>query len=115
MNKDRKLIHPAGAVQGVCSAAIGLLALLIAFIGFTGFNAKSTQSPWQWGDLWHLVLSLLAVGLLASVPWLATQPQPKEEDGRSIERARRVFAWGAACVVAAITIFVIRDFSGNHV
>lgn len=114
MNQDITVEHPNGAVQGVCSAAIGLLALLIAFIGYTGFNSKSVNAPWQPGDLIHLGLSLVAAGLLAAVPWLATQPQAIGSSGISIERARKCFALGAGCAILAIAFFVIRDYLNNH-
>jgi hypothetical protein len=72
MSSQAEVEHANGSVQGICSGAIGLLALLIAFIGYTGYNAKGVNTPWSYGDLWHLTLALFAAIFLALVPWVAT-------------------------------------------
>ena len=110
-----ELEHANGSVQGICSGAIGMLALLIAFIGYTGFNTKGSSTPWQFGDLFHLALALISAITLSIVPWAATRPQPIAKVGRSVEQARRLFLSGSICAVLAMTVFVIRDFLGNHV
>ena len=109
---DKK--HPDGSVQGICTGAIGLFALLIAFIGYTAFNQKGVNSPWSWLDLLHLVPSCLAGLFLVSVPWLATMEQDTEKVGESIRYARQSFALGAALALGGIIIFFIKDFINNH-
>jgi hypothetical protein len=107
--------HPDGSVQGICSAAIGLFALLIAFIGYTGFSSTSGGAPWQRWDLLHLVPSCIAGLSLASVPWLATKRRPINEVGKSIDTARMFFALGAFLTLVGIISFLLRDFIRNHV
>jgi multisubunit Na+/H+ antiporter MnhB subunit len=107
------LKHPDGSVQGLSSAAIGLFALLIAFIGYTGFNSSSTSIAWQLVDLFHLIPAGLACIFLALVPWRATQRQ-EPESGTSVEAGRRCFAIGALLTVLAILVFLFRDYLGHH-
>lgn len=113
MNHCAKFEHPAGSVQGICSSSVGLLALLIAFVSITGYGSIGASSPWRLGDLWHLGLSLLAALLLASVPWLATKPQPPEKLSASLQHARMCLAAGTLCAMAAIMTFLVRSFLGN--
>ena len=108
------LEHATGSVQGICSGAIGLLALLIAFIGYTAFNSRGVNIPWSNGDLIHLGLALLAAIALALVPWIATSPQPRTPVGRSVEWARALFLFGACCTIASMAVFMARDFLANH-
>jgi hypothetical protein len=106
--------HPDGSVQGLSSAAIGLFALLIAFIGYTGFNSSSTGIAWQRVDLLHLVPASIACIFLALVPWQATRQRQENETGKSIEAGRRCFAIGALLTVLAILVFLFRDYLGHH-
>jgi len=109
-----KLKHPDGSVQGLSSAAIGLFALLIAFIGYTAFNSSSTGIAWQRVDLLHLIPASLACIFLAFVPWQATRPRQEDETGKSIEAGRRYFAIGALLTVLAILGFLLRDYLGHY-
>lgn len=108
-------IHPQGSVQAICSAAIGLVALLIAFVGYTAFNSFSVEAPWMLGDLGYLTFVLMAVVALVCVPWLATAPQLESDIELSMHKARRFFAVGALCTVLGVGIFIIRDFAAHHI
>lgn len=106
--------HPDGSVQGLSSAAVGFFALLVAFIGYTGFNSSGATSPWKAVDAFHLIPAGLAVIFLTLVPWLATKQQKTDETGKSIEKGRICFGIGALLTVLAILVFVFRDFFGHH-
>jgi len=108
-NIERK--HPDGAVQGICSGAIGLLALLIAFTGYAAYNSKGANIPWSYNDLSYLIPAFIASIALAIVPWLATAPQPKDSTSVSIERARLFFLIGALCVILSMTISIFTNFN----
>jgi hypothetical protein len=101
--------HPCGSVQGICTAATGLFALLIAFIGYTNFSNEALQHPWKLRHFTCLSLALIAAVALACVPWFATQPRLKGEEGASIDKARRFFAVGAASTFLAIASFFVID------
>ncbi len=74
MSKESELEHPTGAVQGLCTGAMGWLALLLAFIGYSGFNADGENIKWSKDDLYHLIFALIAFISFAAVPWVATKP-----------------------------------------
>jgi hypothetical protein len=101
-----------GAVQGVCSASVGLLQLLIAFIGYTAFTGNAAVSPWRPLDLVHLVFALFGAVALLSVPWVATRGS-SDYDLTAINRARLLYAWGSACTLIAIVVVLGRSFFGH--
>jgi hypothetical protein len=113
MSSNIEREHPNGAVQGICSGAIGLLALLIAFIGYAAYNSKAANIPWSYNDLNYLIPAFIASIALAIVPWLATAPQPKDSVGISVERARLSFLIGALCVILSIAISIFTNFRSS--
>jgi len=99
-----------GSAATLCSAAMALFALLIGFLGYT--SLKSSE-PWEWPDLYFVILPAIAAGgVLISVPFFATQE--REDQAKSVRWARRIFTAGASLVVLIIFIWFIRDFSANH-
>jgi hypothetical protein len=114
INTTMALKHPDGSVQGLSSAAVGFFALLVAFIGYTGFNSSGAATPWKAVDAFHLIPAGLAVIFLTLVPWLATQRRKTDELGKSIEAGRICFGIGALLTVLAILVFVFRDFFCQH-
>src|ERR1044072_9785402 len=106
--------HPDGSVQGLSAGAIGLFALVVVFIGYTGFSQSSSGAPWQWIDLFHLVPASLACIFLAFVPWVATRQRQLTEIGKSIDAGRRCFAIGALFTVSALLVYLLRDYFGYH-
>jgi hypothetical protein len=115
LDRESRLEHPLGAVPGICSAAMGLLAILVAFIAYADFRLEP-GARWSWADLPHIVLAFAAVVFFALVPLLATRPQePDTPAQRSGMRAARLaFAIGAACMLVAIAWFVGRDVFVHH-
>jgi len=111
MSSNIEREHPNGAVQGICSGAIGLLALLIAFIGYAAYNSKAANIPWSYNDLSYLIPAFIASIALAIVPWLATAPQPKDSIGISVERARLSFLIGTFCVILSMAISIFTNFN----
>jgi multisubunit Na+/H+ antiporter MnhB subunit len=103
--------YPDGSLQAICSAAIALLALLIAFIGYTGFKSSD---PWSRGDLLHLIPFSLAVVFLAVVPFLATRKRPTGQTHKSIDVARMSFGLRTLLTILGIMLFLIRDYVGHH-
>jgi hypothetical protein len=62
--------HPIGSVPGICSAAVGLLATLVAFIAYADFRLES-GARWRWTQVSPIVLAFAAMICLALVPLLA--------------------------------------------
>ena len=112
---ESPLEHPVGAVPGICSAAMGLLAILVAFIGYADFRLEPGKQ-WVWVDLPHIGLAFVAMILFALVPLLATRPQPGNMPATrsALQAARLAFAIGAACMLVAIAWFVGRDVFVHH-
>jgi hypothetical protein len=54
---DDGLEHPNGAVPAISSGAIGLLAILVAFVAYADFRVRP-DAPWRWGDAPPVVLAL---------------------------------------------------------
>jgi len=98
-----------GAVQALCSSAIGLLALLIAFIGYTAFTGKAGDDPWRPIDAVHLCFAAVAVVALLVVPWTVSRGS-NEYDLSTINRARVLYALGASCTLVTIVVVLGRSF-----
>jgi len=103
--------YPDGSLQAICSAAIALLALLIAFLGYTAFKSSD---PWTRGDLLHMIPFYLAVIFLALVPFLATKKRAVAQAYKSIDAARMSFGLGTLLTIFGILVFLIRDYVGHH-
>jgi hypothetical protein len=102
--------HPtSNAASGLCSAAIGLFAIIVAFIGYTGYSGTGAGPPWGLVDLFHLVPAGVAAIALVSVPWIATKPESKTKKGDALEVARMVFLVGGICTILSLGIFIGRD------
>ena len=99
----------SSAVSGLCSAAIALFAIIVAFIGYTAYSGTGAGGPWGWQDLWHLVPAGVAAMALVSVPWFATEPELANNKGHALDRARVVFLVGGVCTILALGIFIGRD------
>ena len=105
--------HPDGSVQALCSTAVGLFAVLIAFLGYTGFRSGD-PSPWNPEDRIYLVFAGGAEIAFILVPWFATRPRLPLMGRQSLRWARLCFAMGACCAVLSIGIFVYRDYRNNN-
>ena len=106
----QKANYPQGSVEALCSAAMRLFALLIAFLGYTSFKS---EEPWSWLDLFVLIIpAILAGSALISVPFFGIQERKTEAE--SIRLARRIFTLGSCLVVFVIFMWFIRDFIANH-
>jgi O-antigen/teichoic acid export membrane protein len=104
-------VDPTGSVQGICTGAGTLLAILIAFIGFTGFKSSA---PWSFTDLCvQIIPSIIATIALAFVPYLATHPV-ETTDKRSLRYARASYAIGAILVLVAVGGYLVKDYINNH-
>ncbi len=101
------LKHPDGSVQALSSASVGLVAIMIAFIGYTCYGTTYGNTPWHYTDIFFLLPAGLGCIFLALAPWLATRPRLPEELNKSIEGGRRCFAIGAILSLAAILIYLI--------
>ena len=102
--------HLTGAVQGVCSSAIGLATLLLAFIGYVGYTGKhSCDRNWEIPDLWYLIPAGLAFCVLLIVPLVATARQDESE--RPMEIARWMLLLGTACALFSVLAFFWQDVS----
>ena len=100
--------HLAGAVQAVCSSAIGLATLLLAFIGFIGYTGKhSGDRNWEAPDLWYMVPAGIAFCVLVLVPFVATARQ--DENERSMEVARWMLLCGTVFALFAVLAFFWDD------
>jgi hypothetical protein len=110
------LEYPLGVIQAISSAAMGLLAILVAFIAYADFRLKP-GAPWSWADVAPIVLALCAATCLAIVPLLATRPQRREASvpESAVHTARGAFAVGAACAILAIAWFVGRALLSHQV
>jgi len=105
MSDQDKLEHPPGSVQGLCSAAMTMLALLIAFLGYTSFRSPD---PWSITDLWIQILpAILGAICLVLTPMNATK---LENAQIAIQRARNAFAIGSTLALLAIILPMARDF-----
>ncbi len=107
--------HPVGSVQSLSAAALSLLTVLVAFVGYASFNGRASHLPWSVSDLVQLVFSLIAAVCLLAVPWYATQPQTRVNAYAVMERSRRLFLCGALSVLITILIYVVRDYLQHHV
>jgi hypothetical protein len=103
---NMSLKHPDGSVQALSSAATGLFAIMIAFIGYTCYGSTYGNTPWHPTDIFFLIPAGLGCIFLALVPWLATKQRMPEDIGKSIEGGRRCFAIGALLSLAAILIYL---------
>jgi hypothetical protein len=104
--------HPNGSVQGICSGSIAILALFIAFVGFTSFK---NPGPWRWLDLIIQILpGMLGAIALTLVPWLTTKPQYEVNLGDSIENGRKSFIIGASLTLFAIIVPWMIDYFAHH-
>lgn len=104
---NMSLKHPDGSVQALSSAAVGLVAIMIAFIGYTCYGTTYGNTPWHPTDVFFLIPAGLGCIFLALSPWMATKPRLPEDIGKSIEVGRRCFAIGAFLSLAAILIYLI--------
>ena len=104
--------HLNGAVQGVCSSAIGLATLLLAFIGFVGYTGKhSGDRNWEVQDLWYLIPAGIAFFVLALVPFVATARQDESETPMAI--ARWILLCGTGFALFALLAFFWQDVSNG--
>jgi multisubunit Na+/H+ antiporter MnhB subunit len=104
--------HPDGSVQAISSASIALLALLIAYIGYTSLK---NPDPWRLIDLFIQIIPCIVAAIsLAMVPWLATRPRAPAEAQRSIRQARGSFLFGALAALTAMLIPLLYDFVIHH-
>jgi len=104
--------HPDGSVQAISSAAVALLALLVAYIGYTSFK---NPDPWRAVDLFIQIIPSVAAAIsLVVVPWLATQPRAANEAYKSIRWARGLFLLGALAALTAMLIPLLYDFMIHH-
>lgn len=102
--------HPNGAVQAVCTSAIGLATLLLAFIGFVGYTGKhSGDRNWEVPDLWYLIPSGIAFVILVLVPFIATARQDDREAPMAL--ARWMLLVGTAFALCAVLAFFWQDVS----
>jgi hypothetical protein len=102
---------PAGSVQALSSAAIGLFAVLIAFVGYEAFSSKQAgATPWKLVDLLYMVPAGLASISLVSVPILCTSPRESSDIDRSPRLGRLCFAAGAFFVIFTLIAFFALDF-----
>ena len=100
--------HLPGAVQAVCSAAIGLATLLLAFIGFVGYTGKhSGDRNWETPDLWYLIPAGIAFCILTFVPFVATARQDEREKPMAI--ARWMLLGGTAFALFSVLAFFWQD------
>lgn len=110
MSDETKVEHPNGAVQAICTGAIGDLAILIAFIGYTTFNTKSAEVPWSLKDLPYLLVAFFAIFQLALVPWEATRMEYTNSINLSLEKARYKFLLGSMATITSIAFFFVKEF-----
>ena len=104
--------HLNGAVQGVCSSAIGLATLLLAFIGFVGYTGKhSGDRNWEIQDMWYLIPAGIAFCVLALVPFVATARQDESETPMAI--ARWILLCGTGFALFALLAFFWQDVSNG--
>jgi RsiW-degrading membrane proteinase PrsW (M82 family) len=102
--------HPNGAVQGVCSSAIGLATLLLAFTGIIGYTGKNSSGrSWIESDLYYLIPTAVAFTLLVLAPIFATSRQDKNEQPLAVARA--LLSTGTAIGIIALLIFFWQDVS----
>ena len=100
--------HLTGAVQAVCSSAIGLATLLVAFIGFIGYTGKhSGDRHWELPDLWYLIPAGIAVCVLVLVPFVATARQDDSEKPMAV--ARWMLLWGTVFALFSVLAFFWED------
>lgn len=100
------IVHPPGSAQVLSAAAIGILALLVAFIGFVDFNSASAGIGWRWRDLPPFILALIGAIALVRVPWLATTPVSGDMAFASMQAARRSLMAGAVLALLAMVTVV---------
>ena len=86
-----------------------LVAVLVAFIGFAGYNVLKLKAAWHLADFVNGFLSLGAAVTLALVPWFATRPSEAAEHLSNLEKARRLYLLGLLLTVSTMLIFVIND------
>jgi hypothetical protein len=110
-----QLEYPMGAVQALTSGAIGLLAILVAFIAYADFRLKPDAS-WSLATVPPIGFALCAAVSLAFVPFLATRPQQPKTGVRqsALHTARLTLGAGAGFTILAITWFVVRALVANH-
>jgi hypothetical protein len=101
---------PAGSVQALSSAAIGLFAVLIAFIGYEAFSSKQGDAtPWKLLDLLYMVPAGFASIFLVSVPFCCTAPRESSDIDESPRLGRLCFAAGAFFVLFTLIAFFVLD------
>ena len=105
--------HPVGSVQAICAGSAGLFTVLVAFIGYTAFNAKGQEVPWTAISFIYLLPALVAAVALALVPWLVTKPCAESENESSIKNARSSFLLGAVCSIFSMSAFIAIDYMGQ--
>ena len=101
--------HPSGSVQGICSGAVALLALLVVFTGYSGYGSKD---PGPFISPSVQIIAIFALLCLAFVPWFATRA--REDNHKSIQIARFFFLLGAFFAYIAIIAPMLLDFYFNH-
>jgi len=94
--------HPAGSVQGLCSAGATCFAVCSAFLGYWGF-----QQSESWRSEHFFVLLPLAMGGLAFIltPFFATSRRDRSEAlARIVFVAGAVLTWMAICAAVILSL-----------
>ena len=92
----------------MCSSAIGLATLLLAFMGFIGYTGKhSGDRNWEVPDLWYLIPAGIAFCVLVFVPFVATARQDESEKPMAI--ARWMLLAGTAFALFSVLAFFWHD------
>src|SRR5687767_9624557 len=100
---------PNGAVQGLRSASITMLAVGVAFLGFWAYGPHTGDV--EWASRHFLVLSPVFLGYLClgAVPWLATNPAPPDLSANLLTRARGAYLIGSLLLLLAVLMAIAID------